>query len=155
MSSVNSPIPQDADLQRALSHVAEASFYATVEPASADEWTDACAMHRDWLEAYVRFRGPFAGVMSCRLPRTTARDLAAAFLGLPEEELEPSASAVRDFAGELANMLCGRWLTVSHPRDLFNLEAPQVSACEPAGKGWDQALVNGAPVALHIALGAA
>ena len=157
MSSAISPTSSTADgdggLDRAVAQVAEDCFYAMVEPAPTDAWLEGCAAHDDWLQADVAFSGTFHGTVSCRLPRVMARDLAAAFLGMPEAELDPHADTVRDLAGELANMVCGRWLTATQPGGLFDLAHPHVISTERPDARWHGVLVNGFPLALRVASG--
>jgi CheY-specific phosphatase CheX len=78
-----------------------------------------------------------------------ARDLAAAFLGMPEDELDPAAATVSDLAGELANMVCGCWLTATQPNGLFDLAHPVVNSAERPDATWHGVLVNGFPLALR------
>jgi hypothetical protein len=40
---------------------------------------------------------------------------------------ELSARHIADFTGELANMVCGRWLTETHRTERFDLAAPLVT----------------------------
>jgi CheY-specific phosphatase CheX len=154
MSSAISPMQSTDDgggLDRAVAQVAEDCFYAMVEPAPTDAWLEGCAAHDDWMQADVVYSGTFAGVVSCRLPRVMARDLAAAFLGMAEEDLDPAADTVRDLAGELANMVCGRWLTATQPTGLFDLAHPIVISAERPDATWHGVLVNGFPLALRVA----
>ncbi len=149
ISPTSSTGDPDGGLDRAVAQVAEDCFYAMVEPAAADAWLEGCVAHDDWLQADVVFRGTFAGVVSCRLPRVMARDLAAAFLGMSEHELDPAAATVWDLAGELANMVCGRWLTATQPNGLFDLAHPVVISAERPDATWHGVLVNGFPLALR------
>ena len=111
MSSPRSPQPPDglAELGEAAVRVAEDSLFAYAEP---------------WLAAAVAFTGPFDGAVRVSLPRALCADLAGAFCGVPADSLEDAQIA--DFAGELANMVCGSWLTQTHRTDRFALASPVV-----------------------------
>jgi hypothetical protein len=153
MFFVNSPgidvVEARAALDAALAHVAEDSFFACVEPAP-DDWRDA-AGDLDWLQSTVRFRGAAGGTLTCRLPRPLAADLASAFLGVAPDELEPDA--IGDMAGEVANMICGCWLTRAFPAELFDLDAPVVEAAGTPASDWIMALMNGVPFAMRVRTG--
>ena len=81
-------------------------------------------MTEPWLTAAIAFSGPFDGVVRMTLPRALAGDLAGAFCGVRPQSLD--ASQVDDFAGELANMVCGLWLTQTHRSERFELTPPVV-----------------------------
>jgi hypothetical protein len=147
-------------LRDALVRVAEENFYALIEPANGG-WRARWSEHSDWLDATVPFHaGPRAveagardGVLRCRLPRRLARDLAAAFLGLHEDELALDADVVGDMAGQFANMVCGSWLTAAFPSALFDLERPEVMReLDPPPHGWYVALLNGQPMGISLAV---
>jgi hypothetical protein len=154
MFSVSSPTSSPADafaaLEAALSHVAEDSFYAFVEPVE-DDWHNTWSGH-EWLAATVTFHGAAEGVVTCRLPQALAQSLAAAFLGLSEEDLTSSNPAVTDMAGELANMVCGCWLTRAFPSKLFELDQPVIAAADIPPAGWLVTAVNGAPLGLSVSV---
>ncbi|TMJ95219.1 MAG: chemotaxis protein CheX [Actinobacteria bacterium] len=147
-------------LRDALARVAEDNFYALIEPANGG-WRARWSAHSDWIDATVPFRaGPRAieagardGALRCRLPRRLARDLAAAFLGLHEDEVALDADVVGDMAGEFANMVCGSWLTATFPSALFDLERPEVTReLDPPPDGWYVALLNGQPMGISLAV---
>jgi CheY-specific phosphatase CheX len=150
MSSTNLPtiLPTDRDaLDRALAMVAEESFFAMVDPALSN----VPVIEGSMLSARVAFTGSFSGALTCRMSRSLAEELIAAFTG---EEAPFDATAVDDLAGEFANMVCGRWLTDVAPSSLFRLEHPvvvsvsarELASCVPTG------LLNGQPlwVALSV-----
>ena len=146
-----------AALDAALAHVAEDSFFACVEPAP-DDWR-AAAADLDWLETSVAFRGAAEGVLTCRLPKPLAADLASAFLGVAADEVDPDA--VVDMAGEIANMICGCWLTRAFPAELFDLGKPEVGQGRAPGAGggdradcdWMTSLLNGMPFGMRVSTG--
>jgi CheY-specific phosphatase CheX len=144
MSSTNLPtaLPTDPNaLDRALAMVAEESFFAMVDPVMSA----VPAIEGSMLSARVTFTGSFSGTLTCRMSRSLAEELIAAFTG---EEAPFDATAVNDLAGEFANMVCGRWLTDVAPSSLFHLEHPvvaSVSARELASSV-PTGLLNGQPI---------
>lgn len=161
MSSPRSPRHPDAlaALGAAAVRVAEDSLFAFAEPCDADR---VAGLLQDrtgtepWLSAAVAFTGPFEGVVRIALPHALAGELASAFSGLPADSL--GDAEVSDFAGELANMVCGLWLTQTHRSEHFSLAAPVVSvaragvmaaaAAEPDALGL---VLNDAPVLVALA----
>jgi hypothetical protein len=146
MSSTNLPAAStDRDaLERALTLVAEESFFAMVDPVP----NQVPAIEGPMLSARVEFGGAFAGALTCRMPRLLALELTAAFTG---EEVESDGPGVDDLAGEFANMVCGRWLTDVAPQSLFNLEHPVVvtignPTSAPSG------LLNGQPFWIELTI---
>jgi hypothetical protein len=130
MSSPRSPQPPDglAELGEAAVRVAEDSLFAYAEPCDAARVSSlfqARPPAEAWLAASVAFTGPFDGVVRVALPRGLCADLAGAFCGVRPQSLEDSQLA--DFAGELANMVCGSWLTQTHRTERFALAAPVVA----------------------------
>jgi CheY-specific phosphatase CheX len=118
-----------AALGTAVRQVAEDSLFACAEPYDASRTAgvlQARPIAEPWLTAAIGFSGPFDGVVRMTLPRALAGDLAGAFCGVQPDSLE--ASQVVDFAGELANMVCGLWLTQTHRSERFALAAPVVAA---------------------------
>ena len=155
MSCPKSPnasmVEESSQLDEAVAYVAEEGFFASVEPIGQVEWEALCTDHDTWLESSVRFHGPLGGALRCRLPLALARELVSAFLGMETGELPPNDPLVQDLTGELANMVCGRWLTDVAPRALFSIARPTV---EPAP--WPQAtpmaVLNHQPIWLDVAL---
>ncbi len=136
MSSPRLPQPADhlAALAVAAARVAEDSLFAYAEacpPAKAAALIRARAATEGWLAVAVPFTGPFEGSVRLSLPQALATDLAAAFSGLPAPSLDDAQ--LTDFAGELANMMCGLWLTQTHRAERFALGSPQVAATTAGG----------------------
>jgi hypothetical protein len=156
MFSVSSPTSSRAEalaaLEAALALVAEDSFFAFVEPVE-EGWRDVWSAGHEWLEATVTFHGGAEGIVVCRLPQSLAQTLAAAFLGLSEEDLATNGAAVHDMSGELANMVCGCWLTRAFPSKLFELDPPVITPSEIPPADWFVKTVNGAPLGLLVSIG--
>ncbi len=130
MSSPRSPQPPDglAELGEAAVRVAEDSLFAYAEPCDAARVSGLCQKRppaEPWLAVSVAFTGPFEGAVRLALPRALCADLAGAFCGVRPQSLEQAQLA--DFAGELANMVCGSWLTQTHRSEHFALAAPVVA----------------------------
>ena len=151
MSSANLPAHLQADraaLERALTLVAEESFFAMVDPVP----DDLVLPDGHLLQARVTFEGGFSGVLSCTMPRTLAHELTAAFSGASPDEIAVADPVVDDLAGEFANMVCGRWLTDVAPQDLFSLTHPAVEPAMVPGYGAPRGLLNGQPVWIELTL---
>ena len=139
-----------AALGDALRQVAEDSLFACAEPCERpriDGLLQGRPAAEPWLTAAVAFTGPFDGVVRMTLPRALAGDLAGAFCGVPPHSLD--APQIADFAGELANMVCGLWLRQTHRAERFELAAPNV---EVSAAGDVVAMAAADPGALGIAL---
>ena len=160
MCSPRSPQHPDglAALGAAAVQVAEESFFAYAEPCDAARVAGLLRARpggEPWLSAAMAFTGPFEGVVRVALPRSLAASLAGAFCGVRSESLDDAQ--LTDLAGELANMVCGLWLTQTHRTERFALAAPIVStadagaasaaAAEPAALG---VVVNDTPVLLTL-----
>jgi CheY-specific phosphatase CheX len=135
MSSPRSPQPADglAALGTAAVQVAEDSLFAYAEACALSHAADLVQKRpatEPWLAASVAFTGPFEGVVRLALPRALAADLAGAFCGVRPQSLD--AAQIADFAGELANMVCGLWLTQTHRTERFALAAPVVTEAAAA-----------------------
>ena len=162
MSSPRSPQPPDGleALGAAVRQVAEDSLFACAEPCERSRTTrllEARPVTEPWLTAAIAFSGPFDGVVRMTLPRALAGDLAGAFCGVRPQSLD--ASQIDDFAGELANMVCGLWLTQTHRSERFALAAPVVTAAAAGDVAAASAeeldalgiVVNDTPVVLALA----
>jgi hypothetical protein len=155
MSSANLPAPLQADpaaLGRALSVVAEESFFAMVDPVPDDAPPSPSAT-AGLLMARVAFSGGFAGALCCTMPRALAHELTAAFTGATPDAIAVADPAVDDLAGEFANMVIGYWLTEVAPQLLFNLSHPSVEAVAVPRAGHAPAgLLNGQPIWVDLSL---
>ncbi len=139
MSLPKSP-PAVADvmpsLEAALTEVAEQSFCGFVEPCTPDRFVELLDVARDrgadWLRAHLGFAGPFKGELTVDLPEPLATQLLASCLGLDETDASQfSPVVIEDGAGELANMICGTWLTRSYGGARFDLKPPRVERLDP------------------------
>jgi CheY-specific phosphatase CheX len=151
MSSPRSPLRPDglAALGAAALQVAEDSLFAYAEPCEAERMAGLLKKRpaaEPWLRAAIAFTGPFEGLVRVALPRALAVDLAGAFCGVRPQSLTPAQ--ITDFAGELANMVCGLWLTQTHRTERFELAAPVVAEMTSS----DAAAAAADPDALAIAL---
>jgi hypothetical protein len=145
------PAHNPAALATALVRVAERSFFAYAEPAAREPIGPTTG---GWYEASVSFRGSFSGRVTLTLPVALAHDLWASFLGL-ESGAAAADAAVRDLAGELANMVCGAWLTGLSDASCFELAHPDVLATDATPTADMVVTVNDQPVAiaLHVESG--
>jgi len=146
MSSPVSPALADyrEALPAAVAEVAENSLFSFAD--ACDEATFCTAASTslaedggEWLRAGVDFTGTLAGHFDITLPETLARRLCASF------------------AGELANMVCGTWLTRSCREQAFTLTPPRVlrqrpHAAEPCGTGCERMYLSldDAPIRLQL-----
>lgn len=162
-SSPNLSRPADArpTLLAAVAEVAERSLFAFADPADLagfEERVGHLGRDEPWLTSHVVFAGPASGQFALSLPAPCARTFAAAFAGRESVD-EIRDGEMYDFAGELANMVCGAWLTATDPGTRFTLTPPQVeredAACALPSESPDLALVvhatiDDAPVRMVI-----
>ncbi len=145
-----------APLTAALVEVAENSFFGFVEPVDPARFEELAEPPVRWIRASVHFAGAFAGRMHVELPEPLAQHLFASFLGEPDDQ--PAAEGpLFDLVGELANMVCGTWLTRTCQRRQFNLQHPEVDVrpdgWRPAPAGIEAPILaafNDAPVRLWL-----
>jgi two-component system chemotaxis response regulator CheY len=149
LSEVANTLPTNrCALDRALAVVAEESFFTMVDPVP-----DALAPPASPLiRATVTFKGGFAGVLSCTMPRALAHELTAAFSGALPGEIAIGDPGVDDLAGEFANMVCGHWLSDVAPQQLFSLAHPSVEPAIAPGAGAPCGMLNGQPVWIELTL---
>jgi CheY-specific phosphatase CheX len=76
------------------------------------------------LEARVAFSGASSGSVAVRISESSARSLAASFLGEAEESL--GDAQVSQVVCEVANMLCGSIVTKMESQGCFDLGAPEL-----------------------------
>jgi CheY-specific phosphatase CheX len=115
-------------LLAAVTEVAENSLFAFADAsdeAAFDATAAASETDGDWLCARMAFTGPISGQFALTLPAALARRLCAAFAGADSTDDIGDADLV-DFTGELANMVCGTWLTRTCRQVAFDLTPPRV-----------------------------
>ncbi len=83
----------------------------------------------DEIAVSLAFEGEPSGLFLLRLTTAAARQIAADFLGIDEEEV--SDTRISEVVRELANMICGSVLSRVESAATFQLGAPQiVPACQ-------------------------
>lgn len=134
--------------------VAETSLFSYVDASDAAAFDAAAAGAGPWLRAGVEFHGPATGSFALVLPLRLAVDLAAAFSGDLEAAPGPADPLVGDFAGEVANMICGSWLTRACREHAFDLGPPRVEsfAQPPRCSGTRQVFLAIADAAVRVDL---
>jgi hypothetical protein len=156
-----SPVRVDFTLDgESLRHLAEIAV--AVLKASAFAWGEARPLAElapdcdDVLAALVEFRGPpAAGKIGLTLPRSAAAAIVADILSLDADEV--ADPQIEDAVKELANMICGQWLTaVFGVEPVFRLGTPE--ACWGDERLWSERLVRtgvgidveDAPIAVNL-----
>jgi hypothetical protein len=166
------PVECEAALREALTEVAETSFFTFVSRCDSELFGEVASAPADeggpagdrWIAAHVGFSGTFSGRLSVTMPEALARDLYAAFTGV-EPNATLSEGALLDAAGELANMVCGRWLTRSGEGGHFDLHPPEgarmpggwtpLDERAPAEAGDAHVLLNDTPLRARLTFDAA
>jgi CheY-specific phosphatase CheX len=88
----------------------------------------------EWMAARVAFRGARSGAFGIGAPLTTARTLAANFLGQDESEIQDAQ--MEEVFCELSNMICGAFLSRLGDESVYDLSHPvRDDAASPAGEG--------------------
>ena len=117
---------------------------ATIEPNEAASEIE-CAQDRSLPQAddfafQLRYTGDVSGRFGLCLGASTARSLAANFLG--EEETDISPTEVSEVVGELANMLCGAVMSVVPSKHKFVLSHPEPTLALPHSCAQDMVLAR-------------
>jgi hypothetical protein len=115
-------------LLSAVAEVAENSLFAFADASDEAAFDAAAAASNtdgDWLRACIHFTGPIGGQFALTVPAALARHLCAAFAGAETPD-DIGEGDLIDFTGELANMMCGTWLTRACRHNAFNLTPPCV-----------------------------
>lgn len=110
----------------ALTAVVEESLFALAGVIDRQGFEGAVAnphVPGDWIVAGVRFEGPVRGRLELACPVACVRALCAAFIGAAAVG-DVTEGEVRDFGGELANMVCGTWLTRTWRDEDFRIHPP-------------------------------
>lgn len=113
-----------------LNRTLETMFYTSVEEVAAPTLETPHASSTD-------FHGTLNGRLAIGLDDAAADSLAASFLGLDPQEVADHDRA--EVVGELANIVCGSYLSVWHPEGRFSLSAPeQASASSLDQQTWQE-----------------
>jgi CheY-specific phosphatase CheX len=108
----------DQVISDAVDAVLETMFFSAVLGPAEPE-TGGKVLH-----ARVAFRGPLSGTLGVSLSETSARLLAAGFLGEDEQSLTDTQPG--QVVRELANMLCGWLVSKLESEESFDLAAPEL-----------------------------
>jgi CheY-specific phosphatase CheX len=119
------------------SEVLDAMYFTTVLDTGLEEAGAGDSAGADQLIAFnLHFAGDVFGQFGILMEPSTARKLAANFLG--EDESSISSVEAGEVAGELANMLCGSVMSRVEGEHKFVLSHPEAAALPPApGTGRD------------------
>lgn len=114
----------ESALRDAVTEVLETMFFASV----GEETAEGCA--GDSLIATLRFVGSPSGSFSLAVSREAAVEMAANFLGCEEDEGgdEAGSGQPEEVVREMANMVCGSFLSRVEGGSHFELEAPRSAA---------------------------
>lgn len=137
---MSSPIsPELADYRGALlaavTEVAENSLFAFADASDEAAFEEAVTASNtgggsDWLRACIQFTGPIGGRFELTISGGLARRLSTSFAGAATPD-DIGEGDLIDFTGELANMVCGTWLTRACQHESFSLTPPQVLRSRP------------------------
>jgi len=137
-------------LNGALADVAERSFFAMAEPCERGAFDELAAAVSQWHVSIVSFRGELSGTMSCAIPAALGTQFYDAFTGRADDEPAPTASLMADLIGELANMVCGAWLTRVAQAQPFVLGQPKVVDMPEGWRPWTASSAHEFEVAASI-----
>jgi CheY-specific phosphatase CheX len=73
------------------------------------------------IRASVEFSGSLSGCLEVKVGRTTAQSLATSFLGQAVRPADPLSEAT---VFELADVICGRFLSVLNPSAMLTIQPP-------------------------------
>jgi CheY-specific phosphatase CheX len=103
------------------------------------------------LRTMVRFAGDETGCLELRIGRSTARDLAASFLGIDQTDLD--AEQITSVCKELTNMICGAMVSFARPRGHFDLRSPEIRTGPDMDGDWTfvrMYTIDDAPVQIAV-----
>ncbi len=112
-------------LTAAATEVLESMFFMGV---MGELDTPAC-QESGCLGVQLDFRGPRSGTVGLRTTKATAQTITANFLGDEPTEIDVPRSL--ETLGELANMVCGSFLSAYAAADVFDLTHPVNDATLP------------------------
>ena len=116
-------------LRDAVVAVTEKSFFSYADICGPGQFAERAAELGDtpaWLHAAVPFSGAMNGAIEIEVPEELAQRLLASFTGRLPDDDESLGLHVVDSVGELANMICGCWLTQYSPSTPVDLSPPRV-----------------------------
>ena len=117
-------------IHECFSEVLDAMYFTTVLDSGPQEMAAEDLPETGAPVAFsLRFAGDVSGSFGLLLDESTARKLAANFLG--EDESSISSIEVGEVAGELANMLCGSVMSRVEGEHKFVLSHPEAVALSP------------------------
>ena len=127
-------------LVESVSETLETMFYTAVEEVVEGQSTPRVGR--------TEFRGTLNGRMAVGLDDGAADGLTASFLGLDLEDL--SEQDREQVLSELANIVCGSYLSAAHPEGRFDLAAPEVGVREEEveREAWEERICFGIPEGL-------
>jgi CheY-specific phosphatase CheX len=116
-------------LTRSISNVLETMFFLPIkieeEGPGADQWMEDVP---NLIGARVDLKGPFTGCAFFVLSETVVAEMAANFLGIPQEEATPDQQA--DTLKEALNMIAGHMLSLYDTEGKIQLGIPEMLAAE-------------------------
>lgn len=109
-----------------LDHLLAGAVDDVLETMFFSETFGSCESEPDLtaIEARVVFSGASSGSVAVRISESSARSLAASFLGESEDSLDDAQ--VAHVVCELTNMLCGSIVTKMECKGCFDLGAPEL-----------------------------
>jgi hypothetical protein len=145
----------EAALVAAVGDVADRSFFAYAEPCEAGRFAELVDGTERWYSATIAFEeSGFDGSVRCLVPEDAAAMMFDSFTGRSSDDPAPPPADVADLMGELANMVCGAWLTRAATDQTFSLTTLPVvlsRACAPSGgESWTTFAVNDRPFAVAV-----
>lgn len=116
-------------LTHSISNVLETMFFLPVkieeDGPTADKWMEDVP---NLVGARVDLKGPFTGYAFFILSETVVGEMAANFLGIPQEET--TSDQQTDTLKEALNMIAGHMLSLYDSEGKFQLGIPEVLAAE-------------------------
>lgn len=147
----------DAALRKVFAEIAEnLAFMFSEEPEEDDAFEPA---DKEFVLAFMGFRGPFEGKLAIAVPLSLCPEIAANVLGLdPDDELVQAKPY--DALKELLNVTCGNVLTEIAGEDpVFDLTPPEVKKMDRGSwntflnmQGTQRHLLEDKPVLLQMSV---
>jgi CheY-specific phosphatase CheX len=112
-------------IEDATAEVLESMCFTSV----AGNVTETVLPDAGWISVKLHFSGPSCGDLGISAPLTTARALAANFLGEEQAQVDPSQCT--EFVCELSNMICGALLGRCGSDGVYKLSHPTIDSYAP------------------------